>query len=62
MEGPYLGSTASIRSNYGQFLEACSVVNESVPSSVDDLLSLAICGVETMVSAFILEVQIGALE
>lgn len=36
------------------------MVNESVPSSKADLLSLSICGVEVMSSASILEVHVGA--
>lgn len=48
MGGPVLSSQTSIPGDYGHLLEACSVVDESVPQSMADLLSLAIRGVEAM--------------
>lgn len=60
--GPELSSRTSIRGAYGRLCEACSVVDKSVPSWVADLLSLAICGVEVVSRASILEVRIGALK
>lgn len=46
--GQVLDSRASIRSDYGPLREAGSVVNESVLSTMAELLSLAIRGVEAM--------------
>lgn len=60
--GPNSGSRTSTRGDYQRLREACSVVSKFVPSSVADLLLLAICGVETLSKASILEVRIWALE
>lgn len=46
--GAYLGSQASILVNYGRPYEACSVVGESVLTSVADLIELAIRGMQAM--------------
>lgn len=43
-------------------LEACSVVRESAPSSVEDLLAIAIRDAEAIGSEYILEVHVRALE
>lgn len=42
--GPYLGSWASVLVWYGHFSKICSVIAEFVPSSMADVISLAICG------------------
>lgn len=57
-----MGRRASTRRDYGGLREACSVIMESVPSSVTDIVSLAIRSVELMSRASTLNVCIGALE
>lgn len=61
-EGLDLGSRASIHEDYGRLCEGCSVVGESVPSSVADLLSLGIHCMAKMNPVSILQVLFGALE
>lgn len=51
----------SIRADSERLREACSVVNSSVPSSVAELLSLAIRGLKVTSRAFVLEVGAGVL-
>lgn len=53
---------ASIHGGYGRLLEVGSVVTESVPSWVVDLLSLAIYVLEEKSRAFILKLSVGGLE
>lgn len=57
-----LGNLVSICGDYERFLETYSMTSDSIPSSVADLLSLAIRGVEAMTRTSILEVRIGGLE
>lgn len=57
-----MGSRACIRDNFGLLRETCAVVSESVPSSIADLLSLAIHNVEAKSQAYILVMRVGALE
>lgn len=59
---PDLGSRPIICVYYGRLQDACSVVSKSVPSSVADLLSTAICVVEAIIRKSILRVLVGALE
>lgn len=60
--GLNLESRAGFGGDYGRFYEACSTVNDLVPLSVVDLLSLVIQGVEAMSRASILQVRTGALK
>lgn len=60
--GPDFGSRARIRADFGCLREVCFVVNYSVPSSVVDLLSLAMRCVEVKCRAAIAKICIGALE
>lgn len=57
-----LGSRTNIHLGYWRLHEVCSVVIESFPSSVADLLSLKVRGMEAMSRASILEVHVGTLE
>lgn len=59
--GPDLSSRAAICEDYERLREACFLVNNSIPSSMSDLLSLGIRSVEVMRRASILEVLFGAL-
>lgn len=61
-EGPNLGSQASIGGDYSRLCEACSMFNESIPSTAVALLSLIIRSVGAMSKTFILEVPVGALK
>lgn len=54
-------SSYSIHCDYGHLREACPLVNGYVPSSVADLLSLAIKVVEKMDRESIAEVRIGVI-
>lgn len=60
--GPYFSSRASIPMDYGRVGGECSVVSESVPSSVADMFQLNIRGVEAIIRAYILDVRVGAPE
>lgn len=60
--GSNLRSRTGIRRDYGRLCVACLMVDKSAPPPVADLLSLAICGVEAMVTASILKVRFGGLE
>lgn len=61
-KGSDFGTRATTRGGNGRHCEACLEINQPIPSSVLDLLTLAIRGVETMSGASILEVLVGALE
>lgn len=61
MGGSDSGSQFSIHGNYGRPLDACSVVRESVPLSVVDLLLLAIRNKKAMSRVSILEEPVKAL-
>lgn len=58
---PHLSSLGRIRGVYGRLREACSVVDESVLSSVANTISLRIRRVEPISRTFILKVRMGAL-
>lgn len=60
--GSDLTIQTSIPSDHRHLCTACSAVNEPIPSSVADLLLLAIQGVEVTSRACILEVRFGPLE
>lgn len=60
--GSNVDSRTSIRCDYGHVREACSASNDSVPSSVADLLLLTVRGAEEMSRASTTEVFVGALE
>lgn len=60
--GPDLGSRPNIRGHYGHLREACHVVRGSATSSVTDLLTFSVRGVEPMRRASIGGVRVCALE
>lgn len=57
-----MGCTSRIGGDSECHFEACSVVNESSPSSVVDLLSLTKCGMEVMSKPSLVEVHVCALD
>lgn len=61
MGGPDLDSPARILGDHVCLWDVPSVVTESFPLSVSNLLSLPVCGIETMCRASTLEVRVDAL-